>query len=248
MKIVITVLLLFISSAAYSQVVDIESKRIRSAEDGWFGEAALDILLLKDVNTVFASSGKIQLQMKKDRSLLLFLTDFGFIKAGDKKFENNGFQHVRYNYKVTPEFLRWEAFGQAQFNKVRDIKLRGLLGTGPRIKLYDTDAFRLYAASLYMYEYEERQSEPLIERHHRLSSYISFGADIGKADLSATIYYQPLFRDLDDYRIALSTELSFELFKELNFVTKYSLLYDTVPPPGIPNTAYAISQGVELEL
>ena len=248
MKTFITVLFLFVlTSITYSQVVNIESKRVRREGDGWSGESGVEFFILKEVSTVYAAGGNIQLQMKQDKSLLLFLTDFSFIKAGDQDFSNAGFQHVRYNYKLN-ELLRWEGFVQGQFNKIRDIKLRGLAGTGPRFKLYDSEQMRFYIASLYMYEFEERQNQPIIERNNRLSSYFSYTFDIGKMLLFGTIYHQPNLADFSDYRIAFQTDLEFEILDELSFVIKYKLLYDTVPPPGVPNTSYQVSNGLSLEL
>lgn len=249
MKIFLALLILiFASSLSYSQVVNIEARRLRTEKDGWAGEAGADFFILKEVSLVYAVEGKAQVQFKKDRSLVLFLSDFGLIKADETDFQNSGFQHIRYNYKVSTGFLRWEAFTQAQFNKVRDIKLRALAGTGPRFKLYDSDKMRFYAASLYMYEYEERQSERLIDRTNRISSYISYTFDVGKLLFFGTVYYQPNLSNFDDYRISYQTDFEFEIFEKFKFVTKYRLLYDTVPPPSVPNTSYSLSNGFKIEL
>ena len=249
MKILLIIFsLLTITSVSYSQVVNIEARRLRTEKDGWAGEAGADFFILKEVSMVYAVEGKAQIQFKKDRSLVLFLSDFGLIKADETDFQNSGFQHIRYNYKVSAGFLRWEAFTQAQFNKVRDIKLRALLGTGPRFKLYDSEKMRFYAASLYMYEYEERERERLIDRTNRISSYFSYTFDIGKLLFFGTVYYQPNISNFDDYRIAYQTDLEFEIFERFKFVTKYRLLYDTVPPPSVPNTSYSLSNGFKVEL
>ena len=248
MRLLSAILIVIITSSfSYSQIVNIESKRVRREGDGWSGESGVEFFILKEVSTVYAASGNIQLQMKKDRSLLLFLSEFSFLKADDQDFSNAGFQHIRYNYKVS-ELMRWEAFTQAQFNKIRDVKLRALIGTGPRVKLYDTDLMRFYLASLYMYEYEERQNERVFDRTHRLSSYLSYTFDIGKMLFFGTIYHQPNLQDFSDYRISFQTDLEFEVFEALDFVIKYKLLYDTKPPPGVPNTSYQISNGLILEL
>ncbi|MCB0721125.1 MAG: DUF481 domain-containing protein [Ignavibacteriae bacterium] len=239
---------LLFTSTSFSQVVNIEARRLRTEKDGWAGEASADFFVLKEVSTVYAIEGKAQIQFKKDKSLFLFLSDLGFIKADDKDFQNSGFQHIRYNYKLTDTFLRWEVFTQAQFNKVRDIKLRLLAGTGPRFKLYDTDKMRFYIGTLYMYEYEERQSEPIIERENRISSYFSYTFNIGKLLLFGTVYYQPEVTQLDDYRLVNQTDLEFKIFDEFKFVIKYRLLYDTFPPPSVPNTSYSFSNGFKLVL
>jgi hypothetical protein len=247
MKYLITVFFIFVCVNASSQVVNIESKRMRSDTTGWLGSAEGNFQLLKNTETIYDFGAKLHFQYKGNKSLWLFLNEYRVIKGGTTKFVNSGFAHVRYNYKVTPSFLRWEAFTQVQFNGALDVGVRGLIGTGPRIKLYDSDLFRCYAASLYMYEYQESVNRTIIERNHRSSSYLSTTLDLGKVELSNTTYYQPNLRNFSDYRIHSQSDLVIDLFEHIDFTTGFTYRYDSAPFPGIPNETYYLYNGIVFE-
>ncbi len=230
-----------------AQVVNIESKRMRSDTTGWSGSAEANFQLSKTTEEIYDLGGKLHFQYKGINTLWLFLNEYRLIKGAGTEFVNAGFAHVRYNQKVTKEFLRWEAFVQFQYNKALEVGVRGLAGTGPRFKIYDSDKFRCYAATLYMFEYQESVDKTIIERNHRTSSYLSFTLDIGKIELSNTTYYQPNMKDLKDYRISSQSDLLFEIFEDLNFKTGFTYRYDTRPFPGVPEVTYYLTNGLLFE-
>ena len=244
----ILLLILFSVYPVFSQVVNIESKRMRSDTTGWMGSAEGSFQLAKNVETIFDLGAKLHFQYKHKNYLWLFLNEYRLIKGGDNKFVNSGFAHVRYNHKVTKEFLRWEIFTQVQFNGVLDVGLRVLAGTGPRFKIYDSDNFRLYCAALYMYEYEENTAKTIFLRNHRLSSYVSFTIDIGRVELSSTTYFQPNFKEFrKDYRLQTQEDLTIDITDDLKFVTGFTFRYDTSPFPDIPKITYYLYNGLKFE-
>jgi len=240
-------LFLLFSVSVYSQVVNIESKRMRSDTTGWSGNAEANFQLSKTTEEIFDFGARLHFQFKHKNYLWLFLNEYRLIKGGGTEFVNSGFAHVRYNHKVTKELLRWEVFTQIQFNGALDVGLRGLAGTGPRFKIYDSDEFRVYAASLYMFEYQENVNKTIIERNHRASSYLSFTIDIGKVEFSNTAYYQPNLKDFKNYRIYTQTDLLFEIFEQLDFKTAFAYRYDTRPFPDIPKSTYYLMNGLVFE-
>lgn len=181
--------LLFATPVLYSQVVNIESKRMHTDTVGWSGDAEAGLQLSRTRETIFDLGAKLHFQYKQKNYLWLFLNEYRLIKGGDTKYINSAFAHVRYNQKVTKELVRWEVFVQTQFNGVLSVGFRGLSGTGPRIKIVDNDMLRCYAASLYMYEYEENTEKTIFLRTHRLSSYLTFTFDLDNFELVHTTYY-----------------------------------------------------------
>lgn len=240
-----TVLFFFCSFVLQSQVVNIESKRMRSDTTGWLGSAEGNFQLSKSVETIFDLGAKLHFQFKQKNYLWLFLNEYRLIKGGDNKYVNSAFAHIRYNHKVTKELLRWEVFTQVQYNGVLDIGLRWLAGTGPRLKIYDSDVFRFYCAALYMYEYEENTDKTIFYRIHRISSYASLTLDLGRMELSNTTYYQPDVQHFkSDYRIQSQTDLTTDITENLKFVTGFTYRYDNHPFPDIPKITYFLSNGL----
>jgi hypothetical protein len=235
---------LFVNS--YSQVVNIESKRMRSDTVGWSGDAEASFQLAKNVETIYDFGTKLHFQFKQKNYLFLFLNEYRLIKGGDTKFVNSAFSHLRYNVKVTKELLRWEAFVQIQYNGALDVGLRGLAGSGPRIKICDNNRLRCYAAALYMYEYEENIEKTIFRRNNRLSSYITFTLDLGTFELDNTTYYQPNIKSVrKDYRIASQSEILFKITGDLKFITGFNYRYESAPFPGIPRETYSLANGLK---
>ncbi len=229
-----------------SQVLNIEDERIKTDTTGWSGSAAAGINLMKSTDKLTDLSGKIHLQYKSPNSLYLILSNFNFIKAGKTNFSNNGIQHLRYNYTIS-DWLVAEAFAQAQFNKIIGIKFRSLFGAGPRFKVVKTDPFRLYAAWLYMYEYEEMELETLINRSHRISSYVSFTLKLNKnVRIINTTYFQPLVNNFADYRLSSETDFVIKISKKLAYALNYNYYFDSEPPANVPQTIYSITNKISL--
>ena len=191
---------LLFSALAQAQVLNIEQERLVTDTTGWAGTADLKFAYFKNKTEFWSAGADLHLQYKTKKSLYLWLTDYSLARSSGESFANSGVQHLRYNYKILDWFTA-EAFTQAQFNEVLNVKFRWLLGGGPRFKIVKTKPFRLYGATLYMYEYEELADTSVIHRDHRLSSYLSMTLKI-KDNLSLinTTYYQPKFADFSDFR------------------------------------------------
>lgn len=231
---------------AKAQLVNIESKRMQSDSTGWLGSVGAALELQKSTTQVTNISANAQLQYKSIKSLYLLLLNYELLKGDGTTFQNSIFYHLRYNYKVTPR-LRWEAFNQLQNNNVTGIKLRFLLGTGPRIKISGTKKLALYAATTAMYE-KERELKGMLHEDIRSSSYVSMSWRPAEyAEITTTAFYQPLFKDFKDYRILHELKLKFLFTKRFSFFTTWNLLYDSRPAIGIPPETHNLKSGIEYD-
>src|SRR5690554_1682438 len=235
----------FLSFQASSQILNAESLRKVTDTSGFTGSASLDFSIKKDLNEYFGFRTNVHLQYKMNDHLVLLKNDIEFQRIEGNKFANSGISHLRYNYKIFPR-IRWEVFTQAQYNKVSKINFRGLLGTGPRFKLSNSDRYNINLGTLIMYEQEELDDEitPLL-RDIRGSAYFSFSL-YPKDNISiiSTTYYQPRLDHFKDYRVSSQTSLLIKMFKNLAFKTTYTFIYDEFPAVGIPTSQYNFSSGI----
>jgi hypothetical protein len=248
----ITTLLVFLffflaAPMLHSQIVNIESARMQSDTVGWMGKAGASFSLQKNAEQITYINLGAQLQYKTEKDLWLILADYGFLKAGHSKFIANSFAHLRYNRKLS-KLIRWEVFVQAQNNDVTKIDARYLAGTGPRFKICSTKVFRLYAASLFMYEYEKELTSPAVFHHDvRNSSYISFTIVPNNiVEIISTTFYQPLLKEFRDYRILNQALLKLKTGKRFEVTFLWNYLYDPFPAGDAPKTTYTFAMGVDL--
>lgn len=243
---------LFAMGSIRAQIVNIESQRIHTDSTGWAGSAETSFHMYKNNYVLYDVNATVHLQYKTPKSLYLLLTNLDFISVDypsmeDQPFENAGFAHIRYNYKIRDRFV-WEAFVQAQYNKPMGLDYRFLAGTGPRFKIAGKDKFRLYVAADYMFEKEQNPGIENPFNNQRMSSYISFTFAPSKSfTLVHTTYYQPLITDFSDYKISSNTSLKIFLTDAFYFKAEYDILFDTMPPAGVDGTIYTLNNGIGLQ-
>lgn len=233
-----------------AQIVNIENARMQSDTTGWMGGAGAAVSLTQNTTKIFGTDLEAHLQYKtsNDQGLWLILGNYSFLKVGSSRFISNGFGHIRYNRKVN-EWLRWEVFGQYQNNIITQIDSRVLVGTGPRFKIFKTKVFRLYAASLLMFESEKERTNPTVPHNDlRNSSYVSFTwLPQPNIELISTTFFQPLFSQFSDYRILNQASLKVRATKHFSLSVKWNYLHDRFPAGTAPKTTYHFGTGVDYE-
>lgn len=242
-------LIVFLAAAfpATAQIVNIESKRMQTDSVGWKGSVNAAMSLTQNTQKIFGVNLGAHLQYKtsNDRGLWLILGQYGFLKSGGQKFISNSIGHIRYNRKLS-NVIRWEVFGQLQYNLITQIKLRSLLGTGPRFRIVKKEKFRLYAASLFMYENEKELTTPVVVHNDfRSSSYVSFTIiPRENIEIISTTFYQPLMKQFSDFRILNQIVFAVKATEGFSMTLNWDYLYDRFPSGAAPRTTYSFSAGI----
>ncbi|MBK7435024.1 MAG: DUF481 domain-containing protein [Chitinophagaceae bacterium] len=221
---------------------------MQSDTTGWMGNAGAYAALTKNNEQIFSANADAHLQYKSAKSLYLILGNYGFLKGAGKSLINYSFFHLRYNYKLNP-VIRWEIFTQLQQNKITGIQSRFLAGTGPRFKVFSTPLIRLYAATLFMYEYEkETTPDARLHKDFRNSSYISFTITPGKnLEIISTSFFQPIVNNWTDHRFLNQISLRVQAGKKLGIRINWDYLNDSKPVPGNPSENYKLSTGIDYD-
>ncbi len=245
-KIICVIGFLLLWGRTFSQIVNIETQRIQSDTTGWLGSIGSSFSFEKNVVEVLNISTMVHVEYKTHKSLYLVLMNYQFLGGSGQTLDNNFFYHLRYNYKLGP-VVRWEAFTQLQNNRITGIRSRFLVGSGPRFKILKSSHFALYASTAAMYEFEKEETSPLTTQEGiRSSSYISANfKPSGKAEFITTLFYQPLFRNFNDYRILNEVSIKLKFTKRFDFSIGWQYLYDNNPVPLVPKLSYRITNGIE---
>lgn len=225
-------------------IVNIENSRIHSDTTGWKGNIGTSFSFTKNVQEVLNINAAMHLQYKTQKDLYLLLANYNLLKGNGQEFSNNMFYHLRYNRKLG-KVVRWEAFTQWQQNNINNIDLRALFGTGPRLKLKESLQFRLYVAALVMYEHERDKNPDVTYNDVRGDAYLTFTYKPNPVfDVTATTFYQPLFKAPKDFRILNQITFSIKATKHLSVAANWDYSYDAFPAAGTPSINYVISNGL----
>lgn len=235
--------LILLPGCIISQIINIESKRFLKDTNGFVGTTAANFNINQNTSQVLSLGLNQHIQYKFNRNRILSISDLAFIKAGKTDFVNAGYQHLRYNYKIS-RLLTWEVFAQAQYNKVLKLDRRYLLGSGPRFRILKKENIKIYSACLYMYEYQSQNNDSTEQYNNRLSAYVTLSYTLKKMEFTITTFYQPLLSDFDNYRIANDSSFELGINKNLHFRVGFNMLYDTRQPIGIPALTYVLKNGL----
>lgn len=217
-----------------AQLVNIEAKRMQTdsvrfalAADFSFNHTNNDG---KQVNQIDAAL-TTQLKSKDLKKIYFLLGNYKLIDSGEENLQNSWFLHGRFNYKFS-QVMRFESFLQGQYNQLLVVEQRNLIGAGLRVKWVDKERFTGYAGNSYMYEVEYSDRAGTTDYNHRNSTYLtlSYTPKSNKFSVANTVYYQPLYRDLDDYRILEQFRLDIPLSNWLKVFTLYNYYFDSKTP------------------
>jgi putative salt-induced outer membrane protein YdiY len=243
----ILAVLCFKISAIKAQIINIEERRIRGTNDSthWYGQVNVGMTMTKVKESVIQLNGDLQLEYKRKKHLWLALSNYNFVKAGNKAFVNSLFQHLRYNYKIK-EYFTWECFGQVQQNQIQLITFRGLVGCGLRYRLFrkHKGKSRAYIGTAYMIEQNQFKQN---DRHlyHRLSNYFSITyKPTNSIFFQNTNYFQPSLFDFNRNRWSSETDIEFGITKKLSFRAAMNLNYDATLPEAIPKFSFNMMNGL----
>jgi hypothetical protein len=228
-----------------AQIVNIEDRRNSVLDTaGWSGFLDLRFNLIENGATIISTRSSARVDYLKDRHHFFSISQYNFGKVEDEAFLEDGFQHFRYNFRWRTK-LTWEAFTQLQYNEKINLRMRWLLGAGPRFTIFDNQKNKMFIGLLYLYEYNEEffeEDQNIFSREHRLSTYFSFILKpTSTLSFSGTTYFQP---SVDNFRVASQHSLNFKILKNLSFSSGLGLSYDSSPPGDVVNLIYQFTNGI----
>ena len=238
--------ILFGLQSSFAQIVNIEGKRKHLKDTiNWRGSIDLGFSLVDNGSQVLNINSALRVEHFRPKSWWLLLSEYNQLKAENQDLIHDGFQHLRYNYLLS-DIITLEAFGQLQFNERLNLKVRGLLGTGPRFIVMNKDQNRIYLGAAYMYEYNEEEDPRKFFNDHRISSYLSYALNFNQNfKLNGTIYYQPLLKDFNDLRLSGQLNMLLNITERLLFRTSIQNIYDSRVPETVSKNIFKWINGLK---
>lgn len=242
MKFLKLVLFIFLANIGFTQVVNIENRRIYDDTSGFSGAFDATFSYIQNKDYFYNLNLRNRLQYKNKKHYLLLLNDF-FYSGGEKVYANFGMSHLRYAYRIKQSTWKLESYAQIQYNQLLNQKLRSLIGFGIRDKFIDSDKIKLFAGTSIFYEYEEIQPNNEFNRDFRWSNYLSWFMNFKHFSFSGTSYYQPNLKTFKDYRFAGQYSLETKISKKLRLKMDINLFYDSKPPDNVRQSISSVLFG-----
>lgn len=241
--VLLCLLLGWVNQGAFAQILNAEAFQSQNEPtEKWRGQAAFGINLDKQTALVYSMFTDVDVSYRiKDKSLLS-ASRLRVSGSGEDIFLNGGFMHFRLRDN-TGKLLLVEHYTQYQWDGVRGLKNRFLLGSNLRQRLQHDTKGSLYAGFGAFYEFEQwgfgavpaaRRPIDLADVNKNLlkfNVYIRFFRQIApNVRFGSTFYYQarPEYF-FADYRLAGNFEFVFQVNRHFEFRLNYDGIYDTAP-------------------
>jgi hypothetical protein len=242
-------------TASHAQILNAEAFQSQNEPlEKWRGQTAFGFNLDKQQSLVYSVFTDVDASYRIRNKSLLSAARMRVSGTGENLFLNGGFVHLRLRDN-TGKLLLLEHYGQYQWDGVRGLKNRYIMGSNVRQLVQHDSLGSLYAGFGAFYEFEQwgygavpavRRPEDLADVNNHLlkfNTYIRFFRKIApNLRIGSTFYYQarPEYF-FEHYRLAGNLEFIFQVSKNLEFRLNYDGIFDTQPVVPIDQFYFTLS-------
>ncbi len=244
---VVLVVGLCVSSVAHAQIVNVQSLIGDEPEEGLSGavEAGADYRR-GNVDLVLArAAATARFRRGDDIVFAIVKGEYGRTGEPSATFVAKVFEHARYR-RVLTSIVTAEAFAQHEGDRFRRLRVRALVGAGPRVRIARGESWSLHGGAAYMFEHEQLSDDALAgagerQNAHRVSTYLVGQVEANEhVTASATCYVQPRLDRPRDLRVLGEAALATALSSHVTFKTALVVAHDAEPPPEIEQTDVSV--------
>jgi putative salt-induced outer membrane protein YdiY len=244
---IVLIFLLFIVPHTALAIVNAEDLDLNIEEDGFIGKVGISINGSSGNTDKINGEGSFHLLWRYGGHTNMLVGSHAYGKSRGSRDTNKSFIHLRHRY-VLDRVWAIEAFAQAQQNEFSRLKLRTLYGGGLRYSRdISSHAIHLGLGSFYEQERLRAAANTPDTRLWRGNIYFAWHFIANdRIRLQNTIYYQPAWKDIADFRILDDIAMSITLSKQLDLKLSLEVAHDSLPPAGIRQTDISYKTGLEL--
>jgi putative salt-induced outer membrane protein YdiY len=244
MRIIISVITFLFSLNALSQIISLDERRSKNPERGFQGEISYSLNFTHNNKDIIQNGSRMKLQYNDSLNTYMVFGDIVLDQVDKEKNINKGNFGLIYNFMVPDKFISAEAIYQYDYNDVKKLKYRNILGGGPRFKIASSKKFALSLVAYTIYLNEKYENATIINTKSlvKFSSLLNLSWQMTEnTRLQHSTYYEPDYSDPEDYRIWSETRFKIDIRKNFSFNLFFKIDYDSITPSGVDNLYYTIN-------
>ncbi len=241
--------LLFFISLPVSAIVNMDGLHFDKREDTFTADLDLTVKGSSGNSNLSRISLNGQFSWLSDKSIHLAIMGYQYGENNDVASVNKSFAHYRYIHQLT-DTTDLELFAQLESNEFTRLSYRGLIGTGVRFSVSNSESHRAFLGMGGFYSKEKTEftiglTDHGTEEFSRANFYFLSKYNLtSTASFSNALYYQPRLSELSDYRALLESKLDIKINKSLSFRLKLDIEYDSEPSLTIKSTDVSYMTGL----
>jgi len=240
------IIILVLSISSNAQILNFNKGLLQSDTVKWIGKVEVFFNAIDQEVSIANLGYDIDMIRKFDNMSLMAISKLSFATSNGDILLSDGYAHIRGVINRRKK-LSEEIFGQIQYNAIRGLEDRFLIGGGLRYLVVDKEKYGVLAGMGLIHEwenwvYDEVKSSTSILKS---SNYISFYGDVNNQfHFNVISYYQASFESLFVPRVSLEVNLNLNITKRLIFTSSFILHYDKRPVIPIDNFVFKFANGL----
>ncbi len=241
------IIVVLLSSSAQAQILNIEKARLdNDSTERLVGNVGASFSLQRRNTRVMSSRITFNASYTSKKQTYISIGNWHWIKIEEADFVSDGYLHFRANFNREKTFS-YEVFAQGQYDLIRGMNHRYLVGANLRLDIHESNKFNLSTGLGLMEEWESWTAEDntvhtaLLKINYYLAAQIQFSPIVS---FNIGGYYQAKPTTLDEPRITADASINVKVTKRLSFSSHYSLIYDAAPVVPIDRLVYTWVSGV----
>jgi len=260
----ITLLLLVVAAylPATSQILRVDKNHLESDSAGYFTLYA-DASFSLDNRSVSSSEKLVYTRLNSKADVLYVSKQHAYILVNAIEYQSasnsapfsTGYTHFRINFRRQHK-ISYETYAQIQYDEIRRMRLRTLVGGGIRFTAIDEEGFDIHLGSGVMYEVERwrrTENDPTSDFYKempKLSNYVGVEFTLSPhVKLNLWGLYQTGYDTQDAIarnRYAAEASLNFIVNKRITWMNRFAYFYDAQPVIEINPAFYQIMNGLRI--
>ena len=248
MKKLLLIFIVFIFSInnINAQILNFNKGALQNDSVKWLGQVNVFFNAIAQEVTVANMGYNFDVIRKFNKHSVMAISKLSFASSDSETLLSDGYAHVRGVFNRNNKFSE-EVFGQTQYNAIRGLNDRNLLGAGLRYLVFDKDKYGMLIGVGLIQEWENwthnevQTSTSLL----KTSNYISFYGDVNEQfHFNIISYYQAPLSSLLNPRVSLETNLNLKITEKLKFTSSFTIYYDDKPVVPIDNYVLKFKNGL----
>lgn len=229
-----------------AQILNFNKGLLQNDSVKWLGQVNIFFNAIAQEVSVANMGYNFDVVRKFDRHSIMAISKLSFATSDSEILLSDGYAHLRGVFNRNKKFSE-ELFGQIQYNAIRGLNDRNLIGFGFRYLLFDKDKYGILIGVGAIQEWESWTYNEIETTTSLLknSNYISFYGDVNQHfHFNIISYYQAAFTSFLNPRVSLEVNLNLNITEKLKFTSSITLYYDDKPVVPIDNYVMKFKNGL----
>ena len=233
-------------SSLDAQILNFNKRTLQNDSVKWLGQINVFFNAIAQEVTVANKGYNFDVVRKLNKHSVMAISKLSFATSDSEILLSDGYAHVRGVFNRNNKFSE-EVFGQIQYNAIRGLDDRNLIGAGVRYLLFNEEKYGMLVGVGFIQEWENwtyneiQTSTSLL----KTSNYISFYGDVNEQfHFNVISYYQASLNSIFNPRLSLEINLNLEITEKLKFTSSVTIYYDNKPVVPIDNYVMKFKNGL----